>query len=171
MKTLGLLKTAILPLFFVLILFVAGCEKNEDLDSLLVGTWHSTGAEVNITIDDTDYAEYMMNELGYTQQQVDDILETWEEAGPSVLVFRSDGSYTANFTYDDPENGTWKLSSDEKVLTVTTEGDETIIQIYSLTASVLIADMHDESYEDVNDDGSNEQIIYNSRLNFARVEK
>jgi hypothetical protein len=151
------------------IIFALSCKKDNDSSSLLVGTWNTTNSVLEVTIDGIDYVEYLVNELGYTQEDAEAILTLYQNGGPSQIIFRENGTYIASFVDDDPESGTWRLSEDEKTLTIIPEDDdELIIEIVSLTESSLEVIITNQEMGDVNEDGDDELIIYTQTMNFSR---
>jgi len=159
-------KSALLILCTLIVLSTS-CSKDDDpkltdSESNLIGTW--TISEDNVLFDayvgEQTLIDYIVSEGEYTEQEAELLYELFktilmdEFEISGTMEFRSDNTYTSSSANDDPYDGTWKLSSDGKTLTLD-EGDpndEVALIVNSLTSSTLSIELSENSFEDLDDD-------------------
>lgn len=140
-------------------LFFASCEDNDDdnpgSDSPMVGTWQHDTTAIEILIDGQDILDYLIETLELSEALAEEMkngyYETMNEFEGTSWTFASD--FTFKFVSPEGnETGTWSLSSDQKTLTLSSDGETDTIQVKSLTASKMELFIAEEVEEDMNGD-------------------
>jgi len=143
------MKKTLFVLFTLSLFVMAGCKKDDPgPTSKLVGTWTSVSSQTIIKIGDKTYKQYLIDELGYTEEDADAANETLENlltltGSFSEVEFKSDGKWhgvTKFMSIDLDVTGKWTLTSDEKTLTMTNDvqpGVEKHLTITELTDANL----------------------------------
>ena len=151
----------ILVLFAVILLI--SCDNENPAPVSIVGKWNVFGYKQAIEIGGKPAYDYFI-EQGMTQAEAKELLEEIEEdadveIGSGFFEFKSDGVWNGVF-YDDEDDdsgdmavGTWKLSDDQKTLTIidTTFPDDPYtmeIPVARLTADELQIELIIEDEED-----------------------
>lgn len=142
------------------------------IEPTVVGTWSVSEVTGGVTVNGVPYKDYLVDSLSMEQDTADkyydDMMDEMQMSG--TIDFNSDGTYTANFDDDDPENGTWTLSDDKKTLTVIETGDDdvTVLTVQSLTSTTMVVVMSNtEEDDDWNQDGHNEEMEMTMTMTFA----
>ena len=151
------------------ILFTS-CSKDDEVtltgpESELIGLW--TISENNVTVDafmgDQTIIDYLINVEGFPQGLAEELylvyrnelLDDFDISG--TIEFKTDNTYLSVFPPDDADEGTWKLSSDGKVLTLD-EGDpvdEEVITVNSISSNSMSITINQIEYEDLDDNPDN----------------
>ena len=160
-----------LLVFGVSILFTA-CEKSssEDLSGSIVGTWTIESTSMDATINGVSFIDYYKETFGLTQADADALLklfkEEFEMAGS--ITINADGTYTAVFDGENDE-GTWRLSDDKKTLTIDDNTQyEMVFTVKKLTDSELVLVGSESDTKDINEDGTDENLVITVQMNFKR---
>ena len=150
----------------MLILFT-GCSKDDEVtltgpESDLIGLW--TISENNVSVEafvgDQTIIEYLVSVGGITEEEAELIYVQYQDENLSefdfsgTIEFKSDKTYISISPPDDQDDGTWKLSSDGKTLTLD-EGDpdyEEVLTINSLSSSSMSITIIEEDFDDMGDD-------------------
>jgi len=160
----------------LVILFTA-CNDDEgatpDPAADLYGEWVSSEILVSFSIDGQGLLTYLVDELDLSQEEaeefVDAILVELSQGFSGMLEFRTDNTYTANFG-DGPETGTWTISEDKSLITLTQTGDSDPdeIDVVSLNATTLVVGFEETFEEDLDDDGTADIIDLGIELTFVK---
>lgn len=166
----------ILAIPAMVILFTA-CNDDEgatpDPAADLYGEWLSSEILVSFSIDGQGMLTYLVDELDWSeaeaQEFVDAILQELSQGFSGSIEFRTDKTYTADFG-DGPETGTWTLSEDKTLITLTQTGDSDPdeIDVVSLNATTLVVGFEEIFEEDLDEDGTNEIIDLGIELTFLK---
>lgn len=158
------LKIGSLLLIVTAMLTFTSCDSDDDKDpsgeSLIVGTWTYESSTVDIKVDDVDLIEYLIDVLELGEEEAEDLELEWQEdfdLGIESWEFEADGT----FTYEADEEtatGTWSLSNDGKTLTITESGESQSAEVETLTSGVLELYISDSFDEDLNEDGTDEEL-------------
>lgn len=116
---------------------LAGCSSSDDdgagAGADLTGIWTTATASVFVAVGPQTFTDhyipleslkdYYINELGYySPSAVEHIVTQYENAIKEELVgsihFKSDNTYELKFGSSGPDDGTWTLSGDGKILTL-----------------------------------------------------
>ncbi len=165
-------KLAVHLLQFLIVIFVFGlasCDDDGDGDNesgtadLLVGTWNTSDVDIDATVDNQSFIDYLVDEFDFTQEQAefyyDLFISELESEITGTLKFNSDNTYESNFD-DEIDNGTWSLSSDEKTLTLNDGSENIVLTINSISSNTLNVTITDDFTEDLDDDpGTPDEII------------
>lgn len=120
------LHTALYIPFVVLI--VSGCTKKDDPKpvSKLVGTWEVVGTSATMSVNGVGYKDYIMS-FGFTEQEANDFIDEVMQASTVTgfypeVEFKADGTWRGDVpSLSLPQTGKWTLSTDETILTLTSE--------------------------------------------------
>jgi hypothetical protein len=143
-----------------LIVFFAGCNGDDDGEEMggndLIGTWEVTNAEVDAMVGSQSLTDYFINVGGLSPENAAiayTLFETFFLAElDGTIQFLGNNTYLSNFG-NQPDDGTWSLSSDGKTLTL--DGgtvDEIVITINSLTSTSANLTFSQDLEEDLDDD-------------------
>lgn len=153
----------------LLLLTGAGCGDDPDPVSKLVGTWLITSVEADVrTPGGVELVAYLIS-IGappeYAEELADELIngEPFDVSG--TVEFKKDGKYRA-VDGADISDGTWELSTDEKVLTLDKGTNyEGVIDITTLNDTELVFDV------DVTDDYDfpENTIEYHALIKFKRL--
>ncbi|MDZ7607093.1 MAG: lipocalin family protein [Cyclobacteriaceae bacterium] len=178
MKTLNTLRKALFTVCLicamtVLCLIVSCNDDDENTPSdLLVGEWTITSTTMDLFVNEKSLVQYLMDEADMTlaeAQVLADLIQN-ELMGMfnGTIDFKSGGTYTAVFD-GDPDNGTWKISSDGETITLD-QGtiDEMLAAIKTLTESTLIIEMTQDEDFDLNGDELLETIVMKIVMSFSK---
>lgn len=158
----------------LMVVFVTSCEKSEDGDgdksASIEGAWTYESATASVTIDGKDILEFFKAMgLDDAQAQVFADLMTAEMIQSSGSIeFKSDGTYSA--TWDgEAETGTYTLSDDKKTLTIdASDDDAATMDVVTLSDSQLVLKLSETSKEDMDEDGTDEEISFEITMNLKR---
>jgi hypothetical protein len=130
-------------LALALILFAAGCNKDEDPKptDFILGKWGITDVTVDVKVGTQTLVEYLVANFGMTtadaQLFANQFTNTIEIENSGEIEFKADGTYTA-VADSDTSNGKWELTADGKTLT-TDKGtiDEAVFTVVSHTSTKI----------------------------------
>ncbi len=150
-------------LFFVL----SNCTK--DKENYLIGTWTIAEYSVDVTVNGTDIIEYLMQEMGMSQNQAELYASFYTASVMSgTIEFHDDGSFEAN-TNGDIYNGTWELSSDNSQLIFDAgTDDEQIMDVESLKRKEMILSFSETDSYDINGDDTDDNLVVDARLTLEK---
>lgn len=147
-----------------------GCSKDDDGDDgnlttkeLLIGTWSVANFDLNITVGSQSLIDYLIEVEGISPSeaaaQVEFLEALLEPEVTGTITFRSDNTYVSNFG-GGSTSGTWRLSTDERTLTLIEEGTENIvITINSISATTFKGIISESSVEDLDDDPETPDVL------------
>jgi hypothetical protein len=158
--------------FFSILLLagLTGCNKDDDNEEsnlttseLLIGTWTVTDFDLSARIGSQSLIDYLIEFEGLSPAEAEELNAVFEAFLESevtgTLTIKADRTYVSNFG-EGSTSGTWSLSSDEKTLTLTEEGtDSIIIKINSISATTWIATISESSPEDLDDDPGTPDVL------------
>jgi hypothetical protein len=157
---------------FLLIFALGACQKDNSTGGSgnIVGKWSVTSSNVKITVNGTDIVQYLVDNLGLTQQQAETMANSYAtEAMNGTIEFKSDGTYSTT-SDQGTTTGTWDLSSDKKKLTLDAgTSDEVIIDVKSLTSSKLVLTETDTQTEDVNADNTPDTLVSTINITLGKA--
>lgn len=162
---------------FSLLLF-ANCSSDsegENADAQFVGTWNLTSVSVELSIDGKSLVQYLIDNGEMTQGEaelLEDFFKSFLEAELSdgQIELKSDHTYVADFG-DDPDTGKWSYDASSKYLTIDSDdpGEDTqMIMVKSITSSTLIIEQKEIVEEDIDDDGTSEEIDAAIEMTFSK---
>ena len=166
-----LLMLVVLPLS-VLITTSCGDDDDDDVggENDLIGTWTTTGATLEFTIDGQDLVQFFADILGLSDTEAQEFADLFQqgfsEGFEGTFTFNSDGTYTANFD-GVAQSGEWTLSGD--TLTLSPVGDDPVsLTIITLNSSSLVVQLTETESADFDDDGTNEELSIVVELTFSK---
>lgn len=171
MKVLNFSRLISLLLFSTAFIFITGCEKDDpDGFASIIGTWTSSETIIDVTIDGISFVDYLVDQMGMSSETADAFLaEMFDNSTVTGSVeFKEDGIFTSDWEGNEPELGAWTLEGD--VLTITVDGstEEMVFKVLTLTASQLTIENSMTESEDMNQDGTEEEMIIKSQMGFTR---
>jgi hypothetical protein len=170
MTKLKLLKLNMLILASAIFL-ITSCKKDEDSggnNNELVGKWTVTSSSFQITIDGLDFVDYLIEMLGLTEEQAQDIASGFESEDLSgTIEFKSDGTYEA-VSDSGTETGTWELNGNTLTMDKGTI-DETNLTVSTLTSSKLVIEYNEsDNSTDWDLDGTNDTMTMEMRVEASK---
>lgn len=184
------IKNLLLLFTAVVALTLTSCSEDDggdgtiadDVAGTLEGTWTSGTVTVNsITIDGQDIAVFLeefrqlLIELQVPEEEIDALLDEFEEGFSEdfedldgSLTFNADGTYEISDT-SGTDTGTWALSNNDETLTLDggTE-DELVMNIVSLTDTRFEGLVTEEISEDLDEDGTTNEVAISVTFVLAR---
>ena len=155
-----LVNLSFLVIIGTLLVFYASCSEDENEPEAindLIGLWTVSNIEFDAKVGNQSLLDFLINEGGMPADDAAILFAFFEalildELDPNGTIdIKANNTYISNF--DGPDDGTWKLSADGKILTLN-EGtiDETDLTVNSLTSSTLIVTQIEVTQEDIDDD-------------------
>lgn len=135
---------SIVTLFSFLLMASCGGDKDPGPTSKLVGKWQVMSTDAEITVPGGATLVAYLVSLGL-EQEIAEVYAAELESGDALEVsgtieFNNDGKYGA-VDGSDVTNGTWELSSDEKILLLDRgTGGETSLEVNKLNDTELVLD-------------------------------
>ena len=171
MKVLNFSRLISLLLFSTAFIFITGCEKDDpDGFASIIGTWTSSESTIDVTIDGISFVDYLVDQMGMSSETADAFLaEMSDNSTPTGSVeFKEDGIFTSDWEDSEPELGAWTLEGDVLSITVDGSTEEMVFKVLTLTASQLTIENSMTEFEDMNQDGTEEEMIIKSQMGFTR---
>ena len=141
------MKRFIKPLFsaavLASVLIFAGCGGDKDpvplSTSKLVGTWTGVSTQTFLMVGGKSYKQFLIDEIGVSEEDAE-IYNAIVEEMLTLTGFwaefevKADYRWTGDSDYvTEPVHGGWKLSSDEKKLTLTNDSEPGVEQVADIT--------------------------------------
>jgi len=154
----SLLKFSLVLTISIALISFSSCKKDDQDNnnnnntsinsSNLTGTWTMSSSEVDMKAGGMNIIDYMVNTLGYSQQQAqtinDFMMTSFKNSFTGTVTFNSDNTYFVD-TPEDDENGTWALSGDGKTLTLTHDEGTDNLSVVSYNSNTLVLDLPTET--------------------------
>lgn len=164
-------------IFFSAIL-ISGCSDDDNpisqAESDLIGIWTGKSFSLDMRVDGTPILQWYQEELGLTdtdaQQFIEVIVEGLAEGFSGTIEFKADGTFASNFGGDPKETGTWLLTDNDKKLTITDTSDNssTVYDIITLNSTTLTIRFSETDSQDLDGDGTNENITMTFELTLEK---
>jgi len=134
----------IIGLLFVFVSYV-GCNNDDDEDSkesLLIGIWTITNADIDASIGGMSIVDYLVDIMGLSQFEAEMLAGIFEAqllpAFTGTIEFKVNHTYVTTFG-GDVDDGTWNLNSaGDKITLDAGTIDEMVIDVTTLTATTLV---------------------------------
>ena len=157
--------------------FIVSCKEDDEVvvatEAELIGTWTTQSSQVDATINGKDMIDFLIDAFEMTEQEAQIAKEAFEadnemDSGTTIEL-KSNHTYTAKATGEDPDDGTWKLSTDGKKLLID-EGtdDEMEFEIKSISGSNLSLFTERSEKDDLDQDGTDDTIAVKLTLNLKK---
>ena len=152
------------------ILFISSCgDDDEGLDQTslnLIGVWESED-EVALSVSITGLTQ---EELAEYEEFINFFLQAFAQGFFGTIEFKDDLSYTSSFG-GEAQTGTWEVLSDGETLIIreTGETEETEVEIISLTSTTVVFGFQEIETDDLNGDGSDDELIIDVELTMNKV--
>lgn len=135
-----------------------GCNDDDESskESLLIGVWTITDADIDATIGGMSIVDYLVNIEGYPQAQAE-LLEAMFMAMlvpnfTGTIEFKENHTYVTTFG-GDVDDGTWSLNSaGDKITLDAGTIYEMVIDIVSLTSTTCVVDTNVVESVDIDSD-------------------
>lgn len=146
--------------------FLSSCGKDDDgpAGSAIVGTWTYNKVDLNITVNNQPFRTFLVSTGEFTAPEAAAyeaffkalILDEVDLTG-STATFNADG--TCRFVDGGSiETGTYVLSSNNTVLSVTIDGDTQVFEVKELTNNRLVLSFSEEELVDIDENGVNDNL-------------
>jgi hypothetical protein len=171
MKVFNFAKLVTIVLMSSALIFGTSCEKDDAFDAdLIIGEWTAEEISMEMTIDGVSYADYLVDELGFSLIIAEALLEEMSaemEISGSV-EFNEDSTYTSYMDENEPESGIWNL--EDEVLTITFEGveEEAVFDVVTLSATKLTVEQSTTMMADMNEDETEEEVVTTTKIVFVK---
>jgi len=160
--------------FLVLLtgLIFSSCKKDETKTEDIVGTWTAGTTTFTAMVGDMTLNDYFTDVMGLTQEEADSYTALYEmllaQAFTGTMTMKSNNTYTSNLG-GTADSGTWSLNSDESELTITSSIDgPTTLEVIELTSSKLRLYTSEITQEDLDGDGTDENITVTVDVTFTK---
>ncbi len=156
---------------------ITGCNNDDEpvnngaID--LVGEWTATNVSVSMTVDGTPLAQWLQEAMDLSDAEAQEYADLFAEEMSGMtgtITFNEDNTYTAHFGDDPEESGTWEFINNNQTL-ILTEGDDDSpmeLNVITLTETTLKVGIEEVESEDMNDDGTKEDLVINMELTFEK---
>jgi len=151
-------------------LFISSCgDDDEGLDQTsldLIGVWE-TADEVQFEVLITGLTPEELTEF---QDFINLYLTGYAQGFFGTIEFKDDLSYTSSFG-GETQTGTWQVLNEGEnlVLSETGEVEDIELVIKSLTSSTLVLSFQETESEDLNGDGTDDEITIDIELTLNKV--
>jgi hypothetical protein len=146
--------------------FLSSCGKDDDgpAGSAIVGTWTYNSVDLNITVNNQPFSTFLVSTGEFSGPEAAAyeaffkalILDEVDLAGSSA-TFNADG--TCRFVDGgNTETGTYVLSNNNTVLSVTIDGDTQVFEVKELTNNRLVLSFSEEELVDIDEDGVDDSL-------------
>lgn len=153
--------------------FLVSCEKDkdEDREDILVGTWNSSTATFDATVNDKPLLQYYIDE-GFTatdaQSAVNFFNLLMQQTFSGSITFNADKTYSTNLGGQN-DTGVWSMSSDGNQITIDSNTDlPFILDVESLSNNELVVSWQESGQEDLNEDTVPETLNVNVNMRFTK---
>jgi hypothetical protein len=129
----------------------------------IVGLWTIQEASADISVGSMSLVDYLKEylELSEIEAQAFELAmkQGIAEGMNGTVDMKSDNTYLAEFADDPPETGDWELIDGKKLKLLETGAAEPAeLTIISLTSSKLVLEFEESEVEDMNQDGTDEEL-------------
>jgi hypothetical protein len=151
---------------------ISSCEKDEDPENDLLGTWTSGAATFNATVNDMPMTQYFTDSLGLTSEDAQVYYNlfnlTLQQSFNGTLTFNADNTYVSNLG-GQTDTGTWSMNADGTKLTLDSVTDPPfVLDVVRLTRNELEVNWTETGMEDINDDNIPETIKIEGNMKFTK---
>jgi hypothetical protein len=160
-------------IFLVLLigLTLSSCKKDTKSDPI-IGTWTAGTTTFTAMVGDKTLNQYFIDIMGLTQEEADSYTALYSAivtaSFTGTITIKSNNTYTDNLG-GSTDSGTWSLNSDQSVLTITSSTDgPTTLEVVELTSSKLRLHTTEITQEDLNSDGTDENITVTIDITFTK---
>jgi hypothetical protein len=161
-------------------LFAFACSDQSDVPdgsnistSKIVGTWYTDSSRINLSINDTNLVDYLVERLQLTnneaQLEFDSIVSEIKPNMVGQVSFNKDYTYNTLFN-SEGGSGLWEINSDETRVTLDPgTQDESELRILSLDEYTVTIQFDEFDPVDLDDDGfSDEELKIEVTLLFKK---
>jgi hypothetical protein len=169
------MKLLVLRSFFLVLvtgMILSSCSKDDSATDPIVGTWTAGTPTFSAMVGSKTLTQYFMEDMGLSQADANTYTAMFNllfaEAFTGTITVKSNNTYTSTLG-GEPDSGTWSLNSDKTELTIdSTDGDPMTLEVIELTSSKLRIHGSETVSEDLNSDGTPENIIVDIELVFTK---
>jgi hypothetical protein len=162
--------------------FLVSCDNNDDdgpgQDAQFVGTWNVTGVTIDAMIGDESLAQYLVSQgLANSLPEAEAFVTLFftgplqQELTGGSIVLRADKTYTATFD-GESENGLWNYNATTQILKIDSDEadiEDVEVKVVSISGNTMVAEQSETEQEDINDDGTPENIEVTIQLTFTKA--
>ena len=159
------------------VILFTGCDKDEEpvvqakID--LVGEWTASEVSASAIINSVPMIQYVQEALDLSAAEAelfaDEFLHELTSGLSGTITFSAENTYTAHFGNEPAEEGTWLMSNDAKTITLTESDGETMeLEVITLSATTLTVKVEEIESEDMNDDGTVDELVISLELTFVK---
>ena len=156
------------------ILTSCGSDDDGPAVSPIVGTWTYNAIDLNITVNNQPFAAFLVSTGEYTAAEAA-AFEAFLKATfiseadltGSSITFNADGTCRL-VDGSTTESGTYALQSNNTILSLTFDGDTQLLDVKELTNNRLVLSFTEEDFEDIDEDGVNENIKLIFEITFVK---
>lgn len=139
----------------------------------LIGIWSVSNVDLEILVNDMDMVDYYISQ-GSTKDEAEFLQSLYELLASSAFTgstieFKSDNTYEVKQSGSELANGTWALNSNAtQILIDAGTADEDTYEIASLSNNSLIIKTTESEMDDLNEDGTDEEVTTNIDLSLTK---
>lgn len=157
----------------LLLLSNCGTEGEADPQDQFVGTWSLDQTNVDFTVDGKSLEQFLLDDGATADevQQAQELLLAFieDEFGTEgEIKLNADNTYSATFG-SDTDTGTWAYNDATGILTINSNDGQQDIDVKSITPSTLIIAIEEILIGDINDDGTDEDILLYMEQNYTKL--
>lgn len=167
-----------LLIIFSLLLFNNCSNDGDEVDNennKFIGTWTTSSIEVELIAGGIPFMQYLLNNGDLTEAE-SELIEAFyklpleDDLGDGEIEFKSNNTYAADFG-DEPDTGSWSYDSSTGYLTIDSDNpdeDVQMIMVKSITSSTLIIEESETFEEDINGDGTIDEVEASIEMTFTK---
>ena len=151
---------------------MGGIANQSEID--LIGEWTTTGSALDLKINDTQILQWYQEELGLSGKEVEDFVEglmaSFKAELSGSIEYYADYTYLSKFGSLPAGTGTWQLTNSNQTLTITNNGNykSTVMDVVILNSTTLIVSFERNDSEDLDHDGTEEDLSLKIELTFEK---
>lgn len=166
-------------LFVFSLLLFNNCSSDGDEgdteNNKFIGTWTTSSIEVELLAGGIPFIQYLIDNGDLTEAEAE-LIEAFfkssleDELGEGEIELKSNNTYVADFG-DEPDTGSWSYDSSTGYLTIDSDDpdeDVQMIMVKSITSSTLIIEQSETFEEDINNDGTIDEVEASIEMTFTK---
>ena len=150
-------------------------DEGDNENNKFIGTWTMSSIDVELKAGGIPLIQYLVNNGDLTEAEAELIEAIFksaleDELGEGEIELISNNTYVADFG-DEPDTGSWSYDSSTGYLTIDSDDpneDTQMIMVKSITSSTLIIEQSETFEEDVNDDGTIDEVESSIEMTFTK---
>ena len=164
-------------IFFLGAFLISGCNQDDEAvdhaELNILGEWTAEEVSVGATVNGVSMQLWAQDAMQLSDTQAEAFVEEFvyelKSGLTGTITFNEDKTYTLKFGDDPEENGTWLLTGETLTLTEHDSDDDAMeLDVITLTETTLTVSIEETESEDMNDDGTADELVITIELTFIK---